>query len=97
MVKVCVNFCAIQHSIIDVQGGGFSFFREFGVKVILCIRNPAFQRWYAKSASKLSHLHFLFMQKNHHVFTQLGMFSLNSKNTNLFKHGMSTFDIKILS
>jgi hypothetical protein len=97
VVKVCTNFCAIQHSIIDVQGGRFPFLHKFGVKVILCIHNPAFQRWYAKNASKLSHLHFIFMQKLHHVFTQLAKFSSNSKNTNLVKHGKPTFDIKILS
>jgi hypothetical protein len=77
MVKVCANFCAIQCSIIDVQGGGFPFLHKFGVKVILCIRNPAFQHWYAKNASKLSQLHFIFMQKHHHVFTQLEKFSYN--------------------
>jgi hypothetical protein len=82
---------------IDVQGGGFPFLHEFGVKVILCIHNPAFQRWYAKNASKLSHLHFIFMQKLHHFFSQLAKLSSNSKNTNLVKHGKSTFDIKIPS
>jgi hypothetical protein len=75
VVKVCANFCAIQCSIIDVQGGGFPFLHKFGVKVILCIRNPAFQHWYAKNASKLSHLHFIFMQKLHHIFTQLAKYS----------------------
>ena len=37
------------------------------------------------------------MQKLHHVFTQLAKFLSNSKNTNLVKHGKSTFDIKIPS
>jgi hypothetical protein len=97
VVEVCTNFCSIQRSIIDVQGGGFPFLHKFSVKVILCIHNLAFQRWYAKNASKLSHLHFIVMQKHHHIFPQLTKFSSNSKNTNLVKNGKSTFNIKILS
>jgi hypothetical protein len=97
VLKICANLCTIQCATIDVQGGGFPFLHKFGVKIILCIRNPVFQCWHAKNASKLSHSHYIFMQKLHHVSTQLAKFSSNSKNTNLVKHGKSTFDIKIPS
>jgi len=42
-------------------------------------------------------LHFIFMQKLHHVFVLLAQFSLNSKNTNSIKLGKSTFDNKNLN
>jgi hypothetical protein len=46
----------------------------------LCIRRPHFQLWYSKNKPKLAHLHYVFMQKNHHVFIQFAKFSSNSKN-----------------
>jgi hypothetical protein len=62
LIKVCANLCAIQCKIADVQGGGFPFLHKFSIKIILCIHNPAFQQWYSKNNSKLSHLHFIFLQ-----------------------------------
>jgi hypothetical protein len=97
VVKVCANSCAIQHSIIDVEGGGVSFPPRVLCESYSVHPQHGLPAWYAKNASKLLHLHFIFMQKLNHVFTQLAKFSSKSKNNNLVKHGKSTFDIKILS
>jgi hypothetical protein len=94
VVKVCANMCGIIRSIIDMQKGGHPLLHEFAIKIVLCIRNPSFQRWYLKNSDKLTHLHFFFMQKLHHVFVLLAQFSSNSKNTNTIKLGKSTFDNK---
>ena len=97
VVKVCANMCGIIRSIIDMQKGGYPLLHEFAIKIVLCIRNPSFQRWYLKNSDKLTHLHFIFMQKLHHVFVLLAQFSSNSKNTNSIKLGKSTFDNKNLN
>jgi hypothetical protein len=97
VVKVCANMCGIIRSIIDMQKGGFPLLHEFAIKIVLCIRNPSFQHWYLKNSDKLTHLHFIFMQKLHHVFVLLAQFSSNSKNTNSIKLGKSTFDNKNLN
>jgi hypothetical protein len=83
LIKVCANLCAIQCAIVNVKGGGFPFLHKFGVKIILCIHNPAFQRWYSNKNSKLLHLHFIFMQKTsprfhttHKVFLKLQKYQL---------------------
>jgi hypothetical protein len=94
VVKVCANMCGIIRSIIDMQKGGHPLLHKFAIKIVLCIRNPSFQRWYLKNSDKLTHLHFFFMQKLHHVFVLLAQFSSNSKNTNTIKLGKSTFDNK---
>jgi len=97
VVKVCANMCGIIWSIIDMQKGGYRLLHEFSIKIVLCIRNPSFQRWYLKKSKQLTHLHFIFMQKLHHVFVLLAQFSSNSKNTNSIKRGKSTFDNKNLN
>ena len=97
VVKVCANLCGIIRSIIDVQKGGFPLLHEFAIKIVLCIRSPSFQRWYLKNSNQLAHLHFIFMQKLHHVFVLLAQFSSNSKNSNSIKLGKSTFDNKNLN
>ena len=81
--KVCANMCSIIWSIIDMQKGGYPLLHEFAIKIVLCIRNPSFQHWYIQNSDQLTHLHFIFMQKLHHVFVLLAQFSSNSKNTNL--------------
>jgi len=91
------NLCGIIRSIVDVQKGGYPLLHEFAIKIVLCIRNPSFQRWYLKNSNQLAHLHFIFMQKLHHLFVLLAQFSSNSKNTNSVKLGMSSFDNKNLT
>jgi hypothetical protein len=81
---------------MDVQKGGYPLLHNFAIKIVLCIHNPSFQRWYLKHFNQLAHLHFIFMQKRHHVFVLLAQFSSNSKNTNSIKSGKSTFDNKNL-
>jgi len=92
VVEVCVNMCGIIRSIIDMQKGGYPLLHEFAIKIVLCIRNSSFQRWYLKNSDQLAHLHFIFMQKLHHVFALLAQFSSNSKNTNSIKLGKLTFN-----
>jgi len=86
VVKVCVNMCGIIRSIIDMQKGGYPLLHEFAIKIVLCIRNPYFQRWYLKNSNQLTHLH---LCKNFIMFL--------SKNTNSIKLGKSTFDNKNLN
>ena len=62
VVKVCANFCAIMHAIVDIEQGK-PFLYLFMVKMIHVIQHPDFQRWRVNNKKNLEHLHFNFMQK----------------------------------
>jgi hypothetical protein len=67
VVKVCANFSAIRRVIFNIDDR-YLFLYNFAVKIILCICSPHYQFWYSNNKPKLTHLHYVFMQKIHHIF-----------------------------
>ena len=73
VVKVCTNFCAIMHAIVDIKQGKPNLY-SFMAKMILVVQYLNFYRWCAYNNMSLEHLHFNLTQKLHQVFIKLASF-----------------------